>query len=150
LHNLNQPKDHGLLVIIKNNESNFVLTHKHCDTLQCSISRVRHESKHVTSFAISKCVNKRKKWFQNKYSNFESKSLHFKYSWAFDFQLNSTYNVMVILMVTCSASNKCQYPLVWLKTHHFTTSVKVFMTPWKIAHVKLKGNLVCKWKNCFK
>lgn len=90
LHNLNQQKDHGLLIIIKNNESNLVLIHKHCETWQCFVSRVRHESKHVMSFATLKCVNKIMKWFQNKNSNFESKSMQFKYSWAFDFQLNST------------------------------------------------------------
>jgi hypothetical protein len=78
LHNFNQQRDHGLLININNNESNFVLIHKLCDTLQCFISRVKHESKHVMSFAILKCVNRRKKWFQNKISNFESKSLHFK------------------------------------------------------------------------
>jgi len=56
---------------------------------------------------------------------------------------------MVMFMVACSTSNKSQYPLVWLKTHYFTISVKVLMTTWKIAHVKPKGTLACKWKNCF-
>lgn len=55
---------------------------------------------------------------------------------------------MVMLMVACSTSNKSQYPLVWLKTHYFTISVKVLMTTGKIAHVKPKGTLACKWKNC--
>ncbi len=114
-----------MLIIINNNESNFVLIHKVCDTLQCFISRVKHENKRVMSFAILKCVNRRKKWFQNKISNFELKSLHFKSNWAFDFPLNSNCNVMVMLMVACSTSNKNQYPLVWLKTHYFTISVKV-------------------------
>jgi hypothetical protein len=40
-----------------------------------------------------------------KISNSKSKSPHYRASWVIDLQLNSTHNVMVMLMATCNASN---------------------------------------------
>ncbi len=55
--------------------------------------------------------------------NCKSKSPHCKGGCARNLWLNSPFNLILMQMATCSASNKSKYLWVWFKTHCFITYV---------------------------
>jgi hypothetical protein len=94
---------------------------------------VNCESKHVVSFTTLEPTHKDKNGssvlnifiVMQSYIifNYKSKSPHCKGGCARNLWLNSPFNLILMQMATCSASNKSKYVWVWFKTRCFTTCV---------------------------